>query len=312
MARALRFVPPGAVVEITTRTVHGRLLLRPSAEVNDLILGVLGRAQHLFGIEIHAFVVMSNHMHILASVRDAAQLAGFMSFVNGNIAREVGRLHGWRERFWGSRYSAIIVADQAAEVDRLKYILKNGVKEGLVSSPRLWPGASSVAPLTTGAPLVGSWHDRSAEYQSRRRGGHTSAGQFKTTYSITLSPLPCWRNLDPDAHRNAVAELVTQIEAELAAAYTAASHIGQPFVANQILTAHPHDLPTDSDSSPAPLVHASSSLVRRAFKAAYRSFVDAFRAAAACLRRGDRHVEFPQAAFPPALPFVTGPPVASG
>jgi REP element-mobilizing transposase RayT len=90
MARPLRFVPPEAVVEITTRTVHGRLLLRPSAEVNDLVLGVIGRAQHLFGVEIHAFVVMSNHMHILASVRDAAQLASFMSFVNGNIAREVG------------------------------------------------------------------------------------------------------------------------------------------------------------------------------------------------------------------------------
>jgi hypothetical protein len=153
---------------------------------------------------------MSNHMHILASVRDTAQLAGFMSFVNGNIAREVGRLHRWRECFWGRRYRAIVVADQAAPVDRLRYILQNGVKEGLVPSPRLWPGASSVDVLTTGALLAGSWHDRSAEYQSRRRGEPVKPGQFETTYRVTLSPLPCWRHLDHAAHRTAVADLVAR------------------------------------------------------------------------------------------------------
>ena len=30
----------------------------------------------------------------------AEQLAAFLSFVNGNIAREIGRLHNWRQRFW--------------------------------------------------------------------------------------------------------------------------------------------------------------------------------------------------------------------
>jgi hypothetical protein len=235
-----------------------------------------------------------------------------MSFVNGNIAREVGRLHRWRERFWGRRYRAIVVADQAAQVDRLRYILQNGVKAGLVPSPRLWPGASSVDALTTGAPLAGTWHDRSAEYQSRRRGETVKPGQFETTYRVTLSPLPCWRHLDHAAHRAAVADLVTQIETDVAEARTAAGDSRQPVGASRILAAHPHDLPAHSDSSPAPLVHASSSLVRRAFKAAYGAFVAAFRHAAACLRRGDRSVEFPQAAFPPALPFVATAPSASG
>jgi len=76
LARPFRLVPPGAVVEITARTVHGRLLLRPSADVNDLVIGVLGRAQHLFGVGRHAFVAMSNHMHLLASVRDVTVRPG--------------------------------------------------------------------------------------------------------------------------------------------------------------------------------------------------------------------------------------------
>lgn len=249
-------------------------------------------------------------MHLLASVRDAAQLASFMSFVNGNIAREVGRLHGWRERFWGRRYRAIVVADETAQIDRLRYILGNGVKEGLVPTPRDWPGCSSVAALTTGAKLIGTWYDRSSEYRARRRGETVKRTDFQTSYPIALSPLPCWRHLAVQDHRKACAELVTSIEAD---ARFARIESGRAFRGmRDILTVNPHDLPTHVDKSPAPFVHASSALVRRAFKAAYSAFVDAFRAAAAALRRGAEDVQFPLAAFPPALPFIAAPPAAAG
>ena len=45
MAKRLRMLDnESGLVEITTRTQHGRFLCRPSAESNDLVLGVLGRA----------------------------------------------------------------------------------------------------------------------------------------------------------------------------------------------------------------------------------------------------------------------------
>lgn len=45
MPRSLRYVPAsGTLVEVTTRTVHGRLLLQPTPKVNQAVLGVLGRA----------------------------------------------------------------------------------------------------------------------------------------------------------------------------------------------------------------------------------------------------------------------------
>jgi hypothetical protein len=53
MPRPLRFVPGNALVEITTRTLQGRLLLRPSPELNDLVLGIVGRAQDRYGMAIH-------------------------------------------------------------------------------------------------------------------------------------------------------------------------------------------------------------------------------------------------------------------
>jgi REP element-mobilizing transposase RayT len=304
MARPLRFVPPGALVEVTTRTVQSRFLLRPSREVNDLIVGILGRAQSLFPVRIHAFVVLSNHWHGLLSVDDARQLASFLAFVNGNIAREIGRLHDWRDRFWGRRYRAIIVADDAAAVARLRYILQNGCQEGLVDRPADWPGVSCVRALTGGRALRGTWHNRTAEYNARSRGERVADGQFAREFQVELSPLPCWSNLSDARYRAACADLVSSIEADTRSerAQSGRSCVGR----ESILAQNPHDRPVASESSPAPFVHASTTEVRNAFRTAYAAFVDAFHAAAGRLSRGEM-AEFPIGCFPSRLPFVTPP-----
>ena len=132
MARPLRFVPENALVETTIRTVQGRLLLRPSRELTDIVLGVIGKPQALYGMTIHAFVFLSTHAHFLLSPTGAGQLALFMQFVNGNVAKEAGRLYSWRDRLWSRRYRSIVVADEAAAHGRLRYILAHGAKEGLL------------------------------------------------------------------------------------------------------------------------------------------------------------------------------------
>ena len=40
---------------ITARTFQGRLLLRPSPELTNIILGIIGMAQALYCMTIHAF-----------------------------------------------------------------------------------------------------------------------------------------------------------------------------------------------------------------------------------------------------------------
>ena len=66
----------------------------------------------------------------------------------------------------------------------------------------------------------------------------------------------------------------------------------------------PHGQPRTSSHGPAPLVHAASKRVREMFREAYRRFVDAFRHAAARVRRGEYDAVFPLYSFPPARPFV--------
>src|SRR3954468_18621883 len=46
MSRRLRFIPEGgALVEVTCRALHSRLLFRPSPLMNQIIIGTLARAK---------------------------------------------------------------------------------------------------------------------------------------------------------------------------------------------------------------------------------------------------------------------------
>ena len=119
----------------------------------------------------------------------------------------------WTDKIWARRYQAIVISDEeAAQTSRLEYLLANGVKEGLVERVRDWPGVHCVRNLLAGEPLEGLWFDRTKEYSARNRGKTISPGQFATTETVTLSPLPCWEHLSPEQLRSRVEAIVQRIE----------------------------------------------------------------------------------------------------
>lgn len=303
MARRLRYIPPGgALVEITCRTIQGRLLLRPSTGLNDIIRGVLARAARLAGLAVHAPVFLSNHYHLLVSVADSQQLAKFMNYLNSNLAREAGRLVGWREKFWGKRFQAVIVSgEEEAQVARLSYILAQGVKEGLVPSPFDWPGVHCAEALTKGTAITGRWHDRTLEFRARRKGLGLEPLAFVEQESLELTPLPCWESLPPEEYRTRVLQLIEAIEADARAQQEETGKA--PLGADAVCRQNPHHEPNRIKKSPAPLVHAVAPAVRRSLRKAYFVFRDAYRYAANRLRAGATDFEFPVGAFPPRAPI---------
>jgi hypothetical protein len=81
MSRPPRFIPGNkTLVETITRTVHSRLLLRPSHELNDIVLGILGRAQER-GVLVCVYSFLSNNYYIFLVVDSAKQLSGFMGLL---------------------------------------------------------------------------------------------------------------------------------------------------------------------------------------------------------------------------------------
>ena len=307
MPRSVRFVPrPGCLVEVTTRTIQSRLLLLPTLPVNQAIVGVLGRAQKMHDMVVHSAVFLSNHYHLLLAPNDAEQLSKFMTFVNSNIAREVGRLVGWKEKFWGRRYQSIPVSDEKeAQIERLAYYLGHGPKENLVENPLEWPGVHSARALLEDGRLEGIWFDRSAFYRANKRRKAdqppVNENDFKTVEVLELSPLPYFAHQSAEAQRAAVRSLIDLAVAE--AAEKRQEKGTMALGAHRVQQQHPHQQPNRSKKSPAPRFHAFSIEIKKVLRAAYAEFAAAFQVASEKLRGGDRGAVFPEGCFPPALPF---------
>lgn len=302
--RPLRFLPlGGGLVEVTTRTVHGRLLLKPTPECKEIIEGVLGRAlwkNPRIGLVGYSF--LSNHGTLLLTTPDEQALSAFMDHLNSNLARELGRLFDWPEHFWGRRYRAIYVGTgRWVQVDRMKYLLSQGCKEGLVACAADWPGAFSVQALTTGIVEKGIWFDRTAEFRARRRGKNPGRYTHSIEYPLVHVPLPCWANFTPAERQARARELVAEVEAEAAERNKKLGR--RPMGRKKILEQDPHSKPMQSDRSPAPLSHGNA-LEREDFKKLYWAFVKAYRAASARLRSGilPALCEFPPRSFFPRIP----------
>jgi len=304
MGRRLRFIPEGgALVEITTRAVGARYLLKPSEELNESIVGVIARAQQAYGVPVHALVFMSNHYHMLVSVQDACQMARFMNYVNGKLAKEAGRFNDWRERLWGRRYQGVVVSSEEQEqVERLRYVLSHGCKEGLVAMPQEWPGVNSVQALVDGTPLKGLWFDRSRESNARTRGKAFHRLEFATVETLDFTPLPCYKHLSKTTYRSWIADLVTDIEVETAARHKLEETA--PLGAAIATAISAHHRPTAPKKSWAPLFHAATKAARRELIEAYRWFVVAYWEAVEKLRAGDLSVVFPPGSFIPSLAMI--------
>lgn len=165
-----RYVPPGSMVELTARTVGARFLLRPTPALTERILGTLGRALSRLPVDLHAFAFLSNHWHSLVTAPDALTVSRFLQHVHSTVAVAVNELHGWDGKVFGKASQIVVATD--SEERRLRYVLAQGAKEGLVASPLDWPGAHSARALCGLEELRGVWLDRSREARIRAGGGN--------------------------------------------------------------------------------------------------------------------------------------------
>ncbi len=311
MARKLRHMPyPHALYEISTRTLHARFLLKPSKKINDLVLGIIGRALALHpGIRLYLFKVVSNHYHAIVSAENSMDLSAFMCHINGNIAKEAGRLHQWREKFWSRRFSQIRIMDHRSLLKLTRYIISHGCKENLVSSPEKWPGVGCERALTTGESMQGVWFDRSAFYEAERKGEKVHPQDFTKCYPVPLTPLPFLAAKTETQQQTYYRHLIKEITAET---YERLANKNQQVLGvAAVLAQDPHSCPRKIKKSPAPPCHASTAARRKSYRRSYQMFVAAYRWAAMKLRQGDRNVQFPENCFPPPLAFslpVSGAP----
>ena len=178
--------------------------------------------------------------------------------------------------FWSRRGSVIAVVDDAAQIARLRYILAQGPKAGLVASPADWPGACSTPALLGDMKVPAVYTALDARRRNALRHAPRPDADLAQDVAITLTPLPVFADLDADARRARHAALVVDIITE---------HAGVRVMGVKRLVAQdPDACPASFHRTDAPRCHAISSTIRKRFLAAYDAFRSLYKAASARLR----------------------------
>ena len=312
MAHLPRWIPENALVEVSTRTFQGRYFLKPTDEVRQIILGVVGRAQRMYSMDICLLTFMSNHYHMLVVPQDARQLARFMGFVNGQIAKKILPLLPWKGKFWGRSFDLILVTDEPeVQKSRFRYLLSHGVKEGLVERPEQWVGVHGAGAWSKGERLIGYWFDKMKESRAKRRAKNCAETldprEFAHPEEVFLTRLPCWSMAKLSDHE--VREEIAAMVEEIVTTYRLERLLaGRPRVAGvqTVLAKSWIHRPAQMKSGRRPLFHFRSKEVVELWRSALRDFTRAYRQASSALRSGGKNVRFPERCFPPAGPFVFG------
>lgn len=304
MAYPIRCFDKNLAYFVTSRTMQSRLLLRPSPLVNELIGSVLARAVRKFRIELFDFVFTSNHFHLIARSKTPEEFAGFMQFLQSNIAVKVGRLVNWRGRFWGRRYSAEPILDDPAFLARVRYIKAHGVKERLIGRVQNWPGLTSFPELCGGKVRTFPWRSWTKLWREQRKGGQLiQQGQRFSreceteSETLVLTPFPCWSHMDERGRRSAMNEVVRETNRQ----HAWVSSKSETQRLREIARQDPHSMPRTTSFLKRPLCHASSQERWLEFVNSLRLLRIAYRSAAQRWLGGLFFAEFPSGCFrPPA------------
>ncbi len=264
-------------METCSRTIHGLPLLRPGEDPDEIVLGCLGKAAEYYDVDIYGFGFASTHVHLLHSAEHGLQMSRFQGHFNGNVAREMGRLHSHPEKLWGRRYRPMAVSDdRESQRARLKYVLSQAVKDGLVARVLDWPGPNAAKALLDDSPLVGYWFDRTKEYYARRKRIQFEKYDFATRYEIGLKRMPAYLNDSPEEYRGMIAELIEEIEQEAAAKRGGRSVVGVEAILRQD-PCTPIVAGKKGKKSPAPMLfYSKRPELREGMASDYQDFLDEY------------------------------------
>lgn len=146
---------------VTAATSKRRPVFR-NGQAAELMLALLERARAELKFALLAYVVMPDHIHLIAVPGEAADLSRIMQSLKGRFARLWNNRSGSEGSLWQARYYESAVRTEAQLRRWLEYVDHNPVDAGLAESPEGYPYCSRGGKLATDieAYLSGSWASR--------------------------------------------------------------------------------------------------------------------------------------------------------
>ncbi len=123
---------------VTTKTSEGRALLQSQRNA-ALFIEVLRSYVAAKKFQVHDFVVMPDHVHLLITVNADMSIEKAVQFIKGGFSYRLRKELGLSGEVWQPGFSEVRVSDRESFRSHRQYIAENPVKRGLVNSPEDYP-----------------------------------------------------------------------------------------------------------------------------------------------------------------------------
>ena len=141
MARLPRYVIPGQPQHIIQRG-NNRTAIFVSEEDYSFYLDCLREAAESNELAIHAYVLMTNHVHLLATPNQETSIGKTLQSLGRRYVQHFNYTHRRTGTLWEGRYKATIIDSEAYLLTCSRYIEMNPVRAGMVAHPREYPWSS--------------------------------------------------------------------------------------------------------------------------------------------------------------------------
>jgi putative transposase len=141
MARLPRLTLPGYPHHIIQRGNNRQPIFASTADY-QVLLDLLDENARKFEVAIHAYVLMTNHFHLLATPQTTDGLPQMMQAVGRRYVRYFNDRQKRSGTLWEGRYRSTLIQTDRYLLACMAYIDLNPVRAGLVAQARDYPWSS--------------------------------------------------------------------------------------------------------------------------------------------------------------------------
>jgi putative transposase len=134
MAHQLRPLEPHLTLHVTSHASGARLCF-PTDGTREQFKGIIVRLIKTIPVEIHAFAMMDNHVHLMLTARDEGAVAAFMRRLQSSHAMSLNRAEAYRGQLWLDRYHTTIIETESHALHTCLYIYANPWRARVVDHP---------------------------------------------------------------------------------------------------------------------------------------------------------------------------------
>jgi putative transposase len=137
-ASVVNILNPSRTFFVTTGTSMGRRLLQSERNA-DLLVEVLRSLAAERRFELHDFVIMPDHVHLLVTVFDGMTIEKAMQMIKGRFSFRLAHELGYKGEVWQRGFTEAQVMNSESFEKHREYIAQNPVKAGLVPTVDEFP-----------------------------------------------------------------------------------------------------------------------------------------------------------------------------